>query len=143
MGVVGINGSCVKAINHNQDMAAIEAVEFARIAIINRDYQRARSRLALNALNATSVAKLESVLEKMNTISWPRSIKAVRYEPLPGQKAMRIYLDGKSASEDFFYLFVMEGDAETGYRVSDIFRLKNSIPSSGLIQPLPVERTTE
>lgn len=142
LGVISLSGSCVSAITHNQDMAAIEAIEFARIAIINRDYEGARDRLALHTLNRTSVAKLESTLENIHTASWPNSIKAVRYEPLPGQRAMRIYLEGKSATEDFFYLFVMEGDADAGYRVSDIFRLKNPIPLSGLIQPLPVERTT-
>ena len=123
-------------------MAALEAIQFARLAIVDRNYEQARARLALHALNETSVAKLQSVIEKIHTASWPRSIKAVRYEPLPGQRAMRIYLEGDSASEKFFYLFVMEGDADAGYRVSDIFRLKDPIPSAGLIQSLPVERTT-
>lgn len=137
------SAACVKAISHNQDMAAIEAIQFAKIAIIKRDYEQARSRLALHTLNGTSLAKFQSGIEKIHPASWPTSIKAARYEPLPGQSAMRIYLEGKSANEAFFYLFVMEGDADSGYRVLDISRLKDPIPSSGLIKPLPVERTTD
>jgi len=138
-----LSAACSGVIRHNQDMAAIEAIQLAKIAIISRDYEQARARLALRALNLTSVPQFQSVIERIHTSGWPSSIKAVRYEPLPGQRAMRIYLEGKSAGEHFFYLFVMEGDADSGYRVLDIFRLKDSIPSSGSIRALPVERTTD
>jgi hypothetical protein len=138
-----LNAGCSGVIRHNQDMAAIEAIQLAKTALISRDYEQARARLALHTLNGTSVAKFQSVIEKIHTAGWPSSIKAVRFEPLPGQRAMRIYLQGKSSKEDFFYLFVMEGDADAGYRVADIFRLKDPIPSSESIRPLPVERTTD
>jgi hypothetical protein len=138
-----LSAGCARVIRHNQDLAAIEAIQLAKIAIINRDYEQARARLALHTLNGTSVAKFQSVIEQIHTAGWPSSIKAVRYEPLPGQRAMRIYLQGKSSKEDFFYLFVMEGDADAGYHVTDIFRLRDPIPSSGSIKPLPVERTTD
>ena len=134
--------ACISTIRHNQDMAAIEAVRFAKIAIIDRNYEQARTRLALRTLNQTSVAKLQNAIENIHKAGVPTSIKAIRYEPLPGQRAMRIYLEGKSANEDFLYLFVMEGDADAGYHVSDVFRLGGTIPPSGLIKPLPVEHTT-
>jgi hypothetical protein len=143
LGVFVLSAGCSRVIRHNQDMAAVEAIQLAKIAIINRDYEQARARLALHTLNGTSVAKFQSVIEKIHTAGWPSSIKAVGFEPLPGQMAMRIYLQGKSSKEDFFYLFVMEGDADAGYRVSDIFRLKDPVHSSGSIKPLPVERTTD
>jgi hypothetical protein len=138
-----LSAACSRVIRHDQDMAAVEAIQLAKIAIINRDFEQARARLALHTLNGTSTAKFQSLVEKIHTTGWPSSIKAIRFEPLPGQRAMRIYLHGKSGKEDFFYLFVMEGDADSGYRVWDIFRLKDSIPSSASIKPLPVERTTD
>jgi len=136
------NASCVKAISHNQDKAAIEAVEFAKAGIIDRDYEFASKLLALDTQKGTSASKLENVIGKMHTVGWPNSIEAVSYEPIPGQRAMRIYLEGENATENFHYLFVMQGDSDAGYRVFDIFRLLEPIPASASIRPLPVQRTT-
>lgn len=140
---IAFDASCVKAIRHDQDKAAIKALEFAKAGVIDRHYALASNLLALNTQKTTSAAKLENVIGKMHPAGWPDSIEAVRYEPLPGQRAMRIYLEGKNRSETFYYLFVMEGDADAGYRVSDIFRLRDPIPTSGLIRPLPVQRSTK
>jgi hypothetical protein len=134
--------ACVTAIRHNQDMAAIEAVHFAQLALLNRDYSRARAQLALGRLNKSSAKQFQDRLEGIHFRGWPTSVTADRFEPMPGQRSIRIYLTGKSADENFYYVFVMEADADSGYHVSDLYRVKDQIPTSGLMKPLPVERAT-
>jgi hypothetical protein len=123
-------------------MAATEAIDFAKVGLINRDYDQAHARLALRSVNRISRSSFQKMLENMHTRGWPRVLRAVAYEPLPGQRALRIFLEGQSANEEFFYVFVMDGDADTGYHVADILRRIEPFKASRSMKSLPVERTT-
>lgn len=134
-------GACVTAIRHNQDAAAIKAVEFARLAFILQNYEGASKLLPPNQ-NSSTVEKIKELVTKMHPTSYPTKVTATDYEPLPGQKAMRIYLLGENDDEKFYYGFVMVGTEGEGYSVSEIYRGSEKLPSSGMKQPLPVKRST-
>lgn len=142
LALVFAGSSCVKTIHHNPDVAAINAVEFARVAIIQSDYSTAYQKLSDGARQQLSVDELKTSIEKMHPNNWPRSITASEYEPVPGQKAIHIFLRGKNDKEDFVYLLSLEGTADTAYTVSGIIRLQ-SLPPSTTRFPLPIRRSTE
>jgi hypothetical protein len=133
-------GSCVTAIRHNQDMAAIKAAEFARLAFIQQNYTGASKLVPPDQQNPAGVEKIKELVTKMHPTSYPTKVTATDYEPLSGQKAMRIYLLGENGNEKFYYGFVMGGTEGEGYAVSEIYRGAEPLSSLGMKQPLPVKR---
>lgn len=142
LALVSTGSGCLKTMRHNPDLAAINAVEFARVCIIQRDYATAHQQLSGKAQQQLTVDGLRTAIEKMHPNTWPRSITASEYEPVPGQKAIHLFLRGKNVNEDFVYLLLMEGTADTTYRVSGIIRLQSLPPSTTRIA-LPIRRSTE
>lgn len=90
----------------------------------------------------SSVQELGDSLRQMHPRSWPHALTATEFEPLPGQQALKVFLGGKVVKEDFYYVLMMEGTADTGYKVSRISRLNAPFPSSSTKKSLPIQRTT-
>lgn len=134
--------ACVRAIRHDPDSAAIKGVEFARTAIIEGDYPSAYQQLSRKGQQELTVEKLQDLIIRMHPKNWPRSIAAIEYEPLPGREAMNIFLFAKDGNENFVYMFVMDGTADTGYKVSGIVRRQTPLATSSTRRPLPIQRTT-
>lgn len=123
-------------------MAAIKAVEFSKLAFIERDYEGASKLLPSDEQNPATVEKIKELITKMHPASFPIKVTAVDYEPIHGQAAIRIYLLGENGSEKFYYGFVLVGSADEGYSVSEIYRSTEPFQSSQLKQQLPVKRST-
>jgi hypothetical protein len=135
------SAACLTVIRHNEDVAAASAVQFAQTAIINQDYRTAYQQLSQESQRAFTVDRLKDLINEMHPKNWPRSITATEYEPVPGLRRVKIFLYGKGGDEDIIYMFVMDGTAETGYKVSGIFRLQTPLRASTSRKPLPVRRT--
>jgi hypothetical protein len=58
----------------------------------------------------------------------PRAVKAIEYEGVPGQAAIRIFLEGDADSAKFNYELYMVGTAAEGYRVGGFYRLTKPSP---------------
>jgi hypothetical protein len=134
---------CFKALRHNPDSAAIQAVLFAKTAIIERNFSSAYGMLATSTQQGLTAEQFRNLIITFHPNSWPKSVSAVEYEPLPGQKAMNIYLYGKERDETFLYKFVMEGTEDVGYKVAAISRLSDPLPTSPKTIRFPRPRTTE
>ena len=72
---------------------------------------------------------MAELIKKMHPAAMPAEVKAIEYEPQPGQRAMNIYLKGSTGSEMFYYRFYMTGDATAGYEVAGLFRGSGPYPS--------------
>jgi hypothetical protein len=110
--------------------------------MIDRDYASAFELLSEKSRNGFSIQRLQNLIVQMHPRNWPKSITATEFEPLPGHRAMNIYLFGREGSEEFAYKFEMEGEVETGYTVSSISRLQTPFPPSPTRRSLPIRRST-
>lgn len=122
--------SCVSVIAHDEKAAAKVATQFAQTAFVDRDYSKAHSLMSSSVAQQITSDKLSETIAKMHPKSFPTQLTATEFEPMPGQRGMMIYLKGTGDGEDFYYRFVMEGDASSGYRVSGLFRGNGTYPPS-------------
>jgi hypothetical protein len=119
-------------------MAAESAEEFAQVAIIDNDPERAHSLLWEQGKVRLSVDEIAQGLERMHPEGRPTKIRAIEYEPVFGQPAMNIFLRGTGIndSDDAYYRFVMMGTEESGYRVADFMRGSGPYPPSSIRKPI-------
>jgi hypothetical protein len=129
--------SCTATIiSHDEDMAAKSAIEFAKVAIVQHDIPKGYAMLSDNFKKTITIDKYAQVISQIHPSLYPLSLTAEEFEPIPGQKGMNIFLYGENGSEKFYYRLVMEGTAETGYRVLGIYRGNGPAPPSKLRQKL-------
>ncbi|RJQ38687.1 MAG: hypothetical protein C4555_04745 [Dehalococcoidia bacterium] len=117
-------------------MAAIEAQEFADIAFVQQDLQKAYDILSGGMKKGYSPEEFTGILVKMHPTGYPSKVTATEYEPILGQPAMNIFLEGQTEKENFYYRFVMEGTSDKGYKVAGFFRGNGPYPDSPMRQPL-------
>ena len=86
------------------------AAKFAELAFVQSDYAGAHALLSPQLEQATAGDKLAAGVGKMHPKGRPSEVKAIEFEPLPGQRAMNIYLKGtQSDEEDVSWLSVEDG----------------------------------
>jgi hypothetical protein len=121
--------SCINVVAQDEGAAAKAATQFAQTAFVSRDYERAHELLIRSGINQFTTAKLSEAIARMHPKTFPTEVLATDFEPIPGQRAMNIYLKGRGEGEDFYYRLVMVGDATSGYRVSGLYRGNRPSPS--------------
>jgi hypothetical protein len=126
---IGLAG-CVKSISHDEVAAGKSAVEFARVAFVKRDTENSYALLSDSTKRYVPLEKFKEVLSRLHPKAFPKSVSATEYEPMPGEKAMYVFLEGENAGERFHYRLTMEGTAATGYRVLRLDRASSPYPSS-------------
>jgi hypothetical protein len=62
--------------------------------------------------------------------AYPKNVKATEYEPMPGEKAIYIFLLGDNSGERFYYRLILEGTAKTPYKVLRLDRAGDPYPPS-------------
>ena len=122
--------SCSRIIYHDPQIATVTASEFARRALLKREYSVASDFLLDDSPVEVRTEKVKEIVEKMHSSKeFPTSIIAVAYEPVPGTPAIRVFLDGSGTNQSpFFYCFVMQLQNDSTYRVSEIYRSPNNVP---------------
>lgn len=130
-------------ISHDEDMAAKSAIHFAKVAIVQHDIQNGYSLLSENIKKSTPIEKYSEVLTQMHPASYPLSLTADEFEPIPGQRGMNILLHGENGAEQFYYRLTMEGTAGTGYKVAGLYRGNGPYPPSKLKQKLKTAYSTQ
>jgi hypothetical protein len=116
---------CAGSIDHNNDRAAKKAEEFARIAFVNRDFEAGYKLLAEGTRRYVSVEKFTEAITRLHPKAYPMTVTAQEFEPMPGEKAIYVFLTGQNADERFYYRLTMEGTAVTDYRVLQFDRSTN------------------
>src|SRR5687768_12065543 len=95
--------SCISVLKHNEKDAAIVAIKFAGAALIERDFEKASKLLPVARQSPASIKQMEDLITKLHPASYPSSISATEDEPIPGQKAIRIFLVGENNQDEKFY----------------------------------------
>ncbi|MBI2999619.1 MAG: hypothetical protein HYY46_14395 [Deltaproteobacteria bacterium] len=114
MGLAGCKGS----VDHDEISAA------------RSDMENGYALLSDSAKRYVSLEKFKEVLSQLHPKAFPAGVTATEYEPVPGEKAMHIFLVGENSGERFYYRLTMEGAATSGYRVSRFYRGGEPYPSS-------------
>lgn len=127
---------CVSVIAHDEKKAAAAAEEFARLAFIEQKYSLAYNLISPDIQKTIPLDKFQELVKQMHPKLYPSNIRATEYEPMHGQKAMGIYLEGENGSESFCYSVTMVGTALSGYKIAGIFRGDGSYPASKFRQKL-------
>ncbi len=109
--------SCMETVQHDASSAAKKAEEFARAVFVRQDIEAGYALLADGTRRYVSQDQFKTVVSKLHPQGFPTTVTALEYEPMPGEKAIYIFLIGDRAGEHFYYRLTMEGTASTGYRV--------------------------
>ena len=120
--------------NHSPVMAGTSATEFAQVALVERNYDKAFSMLHPDFQAYTTKEKFSQVLTVINTPTAPKLINATDYEPMQGEE-MNIYLRGETDTETFYYRIPMKGSQDKGYKPVGIFRNQEPYRKSDLMRP--------
>ena len=135
-GLVG----CIESIDHNATLAGKQAEEFAQVAFVKRDLENGYALLADGARRYVSREQFKAVVAKLHPEAYPKNVRASEYEPMPGEKAIYIFLTGENSGERFYYRLTLEGTATTPYRVLRFDRANEPYPPSS--EKKKIERTT-
>lgn len=126
---VGLIG-CVETIHHDESSAGKKAEEFARIVFVKQDVENGYELLADGTKRHVSREQFKTVLSKLHPKAFPKTVTALEHEPMPGEKAIYIFLTGENSGEYFYYRLTMEGTATTGYKVLRLDRAGQPYPPS-------------
>ena len=126
---VGLIG-CVETINHDESAAGKKAEEFAQIAFVKQDIENGYALLADGTKRYVSLEQFKIVISKLHPKAFPKTVTAFEYEPMPGEKAIYIFLTGENSGEHFYYRLTMEGTATTGYECYGSIARANPYPPS-------------
>ena len=123
--------ACQEAINHDAGLAGKRAVEFARLAFVRQDDEKAYALLSDSAKRYVPLQKFKETLSRVRPHVRPSTVTATEYEPMPGEKAIYISIVvGENPDEQSEYTATMEGSSSTDYRVAKIIRGASYLPSS-------------
>ena len=123
-------------ISHDENLAGKEALQFVNKAFVDRDLDSAYALLAQDTKTSISLQKVKDTTVQMHPALYPTSVQAQDFEPIPGQKAMSIYVVGENGDEKFYYRIIMSGTSETGYKPAGFFRDNGPQPRTKLMQKL-------
>ena len=127
--VVGLMG-CAESIKHDEVLAGRRAVEFVEVALVRHDIEKGYALLSDSVRRYVSLEKFKEVVSRLHPRAIPTSVAATEYEPMPGEKAVYIFLTGENSGEHFYYRLTMEGTTATDYRVSILDRGSGPYPPS-------------
>ena len=109
--------SCAGSVKHDETLAARRAIEFAQQVFINKNFAKGYELLSEGGRRHLSLEKFTETLTRMHPRSFPTKVRATEFQPMPGEKAIWIYLAGQNAEEQFQYRFTMEATDNGDYKV--------------------------
>jgi hypothetical protein len=121
---------CIESIDHDPAVAGKRAEEFAQIVFVKQDIENGYTLLADGAKRYVSREQFKAVLTKLHPRAYPKNVTASEYEPMPGEKAIYIFLLGDNSGERFYYRLTLEGTAKTPYKVLRLDRASEPYPPS-------------
>ncbi|HXV84274.1 MAG TPA: hypothetical protein VEG60_30865 [Candidatus Binatia bacterium] len=121
---------CIESVDHDAAAAGKKAEEFARITFVKQDIETGYALLADGTKRYVSRDQFRAVVSKLHPRGFPKTVTALEYEPMPGEKAIFVFLTGNHSGEHFYYRLTMEGTASTGYKVLRLDRASQPYPSA-------------
>ena len=127
----GCHGRDTHALIHDPIAAAAAAEEFARVAFVERNADKAYTLVWEEWKKELSFGMLIVTMKQVHPSGSPAQVRAIEYEPIPDKPAIAIFLNGENdAGEKFYYRFVMAGSAAAGYKVGGFLRGTGPYPKS-------------
>ena len=121
---------CIESVDHDPASARKRAEEFVEVVFVKRDIETGYALLAEGTRRYVSPDQFKAVVSKMHPRGFPKMVTALEYEPMPGEKAIYVFLTGDQSVEHFYYRLTMEGTASTGYSVLRLDRASQPYSSS-------------
>jgi hypothetical protein len=122
---------CTRPIEHDEALAAKRALEFAEVSFVKQDLEKGYGLLSDAARRYVPLEKFKETVSRLNPSGQATNVTATEYEPMPGEKAIYIYVNLKNSGGQVAFTITMEGAAATDYRVSKIIRADSSfLPST-------------
>jgi hypothetical protein len=115
--ILGLTG-CAKSIKQDENLAAQRAIEFARIVLVNKNFDQGYELLSDGGKRHISLAKFKETMTRLHPGGFPTSVTAKEYQPMPGENALWIYLNGENP--EMHYRLTMEATASGDYKVLTI-----------------------
>ena len=109
--------SCAESTQHDENLAAKRAIEFAQAALVNKNLDKAYELLSAGGKRHISLDKFKEAVTRLHPRGFPAKVTAKEYQPMPGEKALWIYLTGQNAEDQFQYRLIMEATDNGDYKV--------------------------
>ena len=110
--------ACAESPQQNENLAAQRAIEFARMVLVNKNFDQGYELLSDGGKRHISLAKFKETMARLHPRGFPTTVTAKEYQPMPGENALWIYLNGKNP--EMHYRLTMEATASGDYRVLTI-----------------------
>ena len=115
--VVWLTG-CAKSIKQDENLAAQRAIEFARLVLVDKNFDQGYELLSDNGKRHISSAKFKETMTRLHPRGFPTGVTAKEYQPMPGENALWIYLNGENP--EMHYRVTMEASPSGDYKVLTI-----------------------
>ena len=112
--------ACAESVKHDETLAAKQALEFGRVAFVEKNLDKGYDLLADGGRRHVPRDKFKQSLAAMHARGYPTKLTATEYEPMAGEKAIYIFVRGQNSEEQFNYRLTMEGSAAADYKVLKI-----------------------
>jgi len=110
---------CSEKYTHDENSAAMRAVEFAEVAFIQHDFDKGYLLLAGKARAYVPLEKFKETVTFMHPNGYPIKVTAVGAAAIKGEKIVNVALRGAGrGGEQFDYALTLAGTAQAGYRVT-------------------------
>ena len=109
--------SCAGSVKHDETLAARRAIEFAQFAFVDKNFDKAYELLSDGGKRHLSLEKFKETITRMHPRSFPTKVTATEFQPMPGEKAIWIYLAGQNSEAQFQYRLTMEMTENGDYKV--------------------------
>ncbi|HEY1371727.1 MAG TPA: hypothetical protein VGH50_04600 [Candidatus Binatia bacterium] len=115
---------CAEPITHNEELAMKRAEEFAEIALVKQNFDRAYEQMSSKARSYLPLQSFKEAMIGSHQDGYPKTIKATSVRPIKDASTIFVILRGQDgAGKVFEYQIMLNGSAKSGYEVSTIRRL--------------------
>jgi hypothetical protein len=112
-----ILASCAESVKHDETLAAKRAIEFAQAAFVDKNPEKAYELLSDGGKRHLSLEKFKETVTRMHSRGFPTKVTAKEFQPMPGERAIWIYLAGQNVDDQFGYRLTMELTDNGDYKV--------------------------
>lgn len=112
-----IIAGCAESVKHDETLAAKRALEFGRVALVEKNFDKSYDLLGDGGRRHVPRDKFKQSLAAMHPHNYPTKLAAMEYEPMADEKAIYIFIRGQNSENEFNYRLTMEGTAATDYKV--------------------------
>jgi hypothetical protein len=117
LALCALAASCSESTQHDENLAAKRAIEFAQATLVDKNLDKGYQLLAAGGKRHISLDKFKETMTRLHPRGFPAKVTAKEYQPMPGEKALWIYLTGQNAEDQFQYRLIMQATDTGDYKV--------------------------